>query len=241
MLHHQWQPISNFQSVCVACCVPHHHVDSYSGGWQHEAASRVEQQFRDQVLFERLPAQARASMRSQVGPGAGIALSVVPTGCLTQIPPHLARACGTSVQSIRFATTVLRVQGLECWAEGSSLSKVLHLVFEGRAGGSTNCLMRDLDPPVFATNNRRWEVVLWKLEGAGLPKVRWPSKPRQNLARKHHSFGNVQDKHGGCVGQEFLVAAAKAVATSLLELKVVRGGPSCSVVLADHLAFFATN
>ena len=51
----------------------------------------VEQQFHDQVLFERLPAQARASMRSQVGPGAGIALSVVPTGCLTQIPPHLAR------------------------------------------------------------------------------------------------------------------------------------------------------
>ena len=92
----------------------------------------VEQQFHDQVLFERLPAQARASMRSQVGPGAGIALSVVPTGCLTQIPPHLARACGTSVQSIRFTTTELRIQGLECWAEGSSLSKVLHLVFEGR-------------------------------------------------------------------------------------------------------------
>ena len=32
-------------------------------GWQHEAASRVEQQFRDQLLFERLPAQARALMR----------------------------------------------------------------------------------------------------------------------------------------------------------------------------------
>ena len=40
-------------------------------GWQHE---RVDQQFRDQVLFERLPASARALMRSQAGPGAGTAL-----------------------------------------------------------------------------------------------------------------------------------------------------------------------
>ena len=51
----------------------------------------MDQQFRDQVLFERLPASARALMRSQAGPGAGTALSVVPTSYLTQIPPHLFR------------------------------------------------------------------------------------------------------------------------------------------------------
>ena len=60
-------------------------------GWQHEAASRVEQQFRDQVLFERLLAQDRAMIRSQAGPGAGTAFSVVPTGFLTQIPLRLFR------------------------------------------------------------------------------------------------------------------------------------------------------
>ena len=109
---------------------------------------RVEQQFRDQVLFGRLPASARALMRSQAGPGAGTALSVVPTSYLTQILPHLFRVillrrlrlplppsllrCRVAVQSIRLATTVLRAQGLECWAEGCSLSKVPLLAFVGR-------------------------------------------------------------------------------------------------------------
>ena len=36
-------------------------------------------------------AQDRAMIRSQAGPGAGTALSVVPTDFLTQIPPHLFR------------------------------------------------------------------------------------------------------------------------------------------------------
>ena len=61
------------------------------GNGGHEAASRVEQQFRDQVLFERLLAQDRAMILSQAGPGAGTAFSVVPTGFLTQIPLHLFR------------------------------------------------------------------------------------------------------------------------------------------------------
>ena len=33
---------------------------AFRQGWQHEAASRVEQQFRDQVLFERLPGYVRS-------------------------------------------------------------------------------------------------------------------------------------------------------------------------------------
>ena len=59
-------------------------------GWQHEAASRVERQFRDQVLFERLPAQDKAMIRSQAGPGAGTALSIVPTSFLTHPSPSLS-------------------------------------------------------------------------------------------------------------------------------------------------------
>ena len=60
-------------------------------GWQHEAASRVEGQFRDGVLFERLVPRDRALIRSQTGPGAGLVLTVAPTSLLTKIPPHLFR------------------------------------------------------------------------------------------------------------------------------------------------------
>ena len=47
-------------------------------GWQHEAASRVERQFRDGVLFERLVPRDRALIRSQAGPGAGLVLTKPP-------------------------------------------------------------------------------------------------------------------------------------------------------------------
>ena len=47
-------------------------------GWQHEAASRVERQFRDEDLFGRLAESERALVRSQSGPGSGVALSPHP-------------------------------------------------------------------------------------------------------------------------------------------------------------------
>ena len=47
-------------------------------GWQHEAASRVEESFRETNLFPRLGAARKALMRSQGGPGAGLALSTCP-------------------------------------------------------------------------------------------------------------------------------------------------------------------
>ena len=49
------------------------------GGWQHEAASRVERTFRDVDLFSRLDDPAIAMLRSLGGPGAGLAVST----CLT--------------------------------------------------------------------------------------------------------------------------------------------------------------
>ena len=61
------------------------------GGWQHEAASRVELQFRQEVLFERMGSTDRATLRSQGGSGAGLALTVSPTTLMTKIPPHLFR------------------------------------------------------------------------------------------------------------------------------------------------------
>ena len=60
------------------------------GGWQQEASSCVEKHFQAELL-DRVPEQVQALIRSQAGPGAGAALSVVPTNLETTIPPHLFR------------------------------------------------------------------------------------------------------------------------------------------------------
>ena len=59
-------------------------------GWQHEANSFVEAKFRE-TLFSRLSDQEQALIRSQAGPGAGSALTALPTGSETTIPSHLFR------------------------------------------------------------------------------------------------------------------------------------------------------
>ena len=59
-------------------------------GWQHSAASEVEKCARDE-WFMRATDQVRALVRSQGGPGAGAALTAVPTGRETTIPSHLFR------------------------------------------------------------------------------------------------------------------------------------------------------
>ena len=51
--------------------------------WQHEAASRVDQRFRIEDLFARLTDSGQALVRSQGGPGAGLALSTCPTCRIT--------------------------------------------------------------------------------------------------------------------------------------------------------------
>ena len=59
-------------------------------GWQHAAASKVEHQHREE-LFVHMRPRHRAQVRSQAGPGAGMALSSAPVNFLTRIPPHLFR------------------------------------------------------------------------------------------------------------------------------------------------------
>ena len=61
------------------------------GGWQHEAASRTEQRFRDVELFARLDDTGQALLRSQGGPGAGLALTACPLCRVTSIEPQLFR------------------------------------------------------------------------------------------------------------------------------------------------------
>ena len=57
-------------------------------GWQHEAASRVEQQFRE-GLFEHMSSSRRAMVRSQSGPGAGLDYMTCPSNFLTTFSPQL--------------------------------------------------------------------------------------------------------------------------------------------------------
>ena len=59
-------------------------------GWQHEAASRVEQQFRE-GLFEHKPVSRKALVRSQGGPGAGLTFTTCPTNFLTTFTPQFFR------------------------------------------------------------------------------------------------------------------------------------------------------
>ena len=68
-------------------------------GWQHEASSRTEQQFRDMLFAARLSPSAQATIRSQGGPGAGMALMTCPTCRITTIPPQLFRHPSSSSPS----------------------------------------------------------------------------------------------------------------------------------------------
>ena len=98
-------------------------------GWQHEAASRVEESFRETNLFPRMGDARKALVRSQGGSGAGLALSTCPVNRLTTFSPHVFRVillrrlhlplpltvrncrCGQPV-----ATTAQLVHVPGCWA-----------------------------------------------------------------------------------------------------------------------------
>ena len=64
---------------------------SSRSGWQHEAAFRVEQQFREQQLLLVLSESERALLRSQSGPGAGSFLTVPPTNPLVRFDSQIFR------------------------------------------------------------------------------------------------------------------------------------------------------
>ena len=51
-------------------------IDAIRGGWQHEAASRVEREFRDSVMFPSLTDGEKAFVRFQSGSGAGQPMSL---------------------------------------------------------------------------------------------------------------------------------------------------------------------
>ena len=137
-------------------------------GWQHEASSRVEQDFRES-LFTRMPPSDRALVRSQSGPGAGVAFSASPSSMLTRIEAPLFRVlvqrrlrlplplsqricgCGLSIDPLGHHRAA-------CFALESALARVCR-----EAGGrvATNLFVRNMDLGVpRAGDNRRLEVVV---------------------------------------------------------------------------------
>ena len=54
-------------------------------GWQHEASSRIEREFRDAQLFPTINDAQRALLRSQSGPGAGMFLRTTPCNPVTRL------------------------------------------------------------------------------------------------------------------------------------------------------------
>ena len=70
-----------------------HEPGGTRGGWQHEAASRVERNFRDRRLMLVMSRSDQALLRSQSGPFGGMALSAAPTNAHC---PGSARSCSVS-------------------------------------------------------------------------------------------------------------------------------------------------
>ena len=93
-------------------------------GWQHEAASRTEEHFRE-VLFDTISDRDRALIRSQAGPGAGVALRVAPTSRLTSIasappvaPPFPSTVAGVAAPLTSLAIAVQLALGQVFWGAG---------------------------------------------------------------------------------------------------------------------------
>ena len=147
-------------------------------GWQHEVASRVEETFRAEDLFARMDDPSKALLRSQGGPGAGLALSTCPVSRLTTFTPQLFRVvllrrlhlplpltvrncrCGRPLDSRghhRAACARAGILGGRGWAVENAAARICR-----EAGGrvTTNVMVRDLDlvgPHV--EDARRLEVV----------------------------------------------------------------------------------
>ena len=132
-------------------------------GWQHEAASRFEESFRETNLFPRMGDARKALVRSQGGSGAGLALSTCPVNRLTTSTPQVFRVillrrphlpltltvrncrCGQPLDICghhRAACAPAGVLGGRGWALENVVARIC-----SEAGGrvTTNVLVRNLD------------------------------------------------------------------------------------------------
>ena len=137
-----WQDLAN------GARPPYHDLDDQEPGvvhhgWQHEAASRVERDFRERRLMPRLADHERALLRSQNGPFAGLAFCAAPAsfspeliricfGCFVCVVyvspcPSLFAHVDVAVFLTLLATIGRRVPELGYWADEGSQWKALPL------------------------------------------------------------------------------------------------------------------
>ena len=148
-------------------------------GWQHEASSRVERKHREEELFPQMTPASRALIRSQAGPGAGLALSTSPLCLLTRFPSQVFRVillrrlqlplpltarncrCGHHLDVFGNHRAACARAGVLS-RRGFALESVIARVCR-EAGGrvTTNVLLRDLDLEIAdRTDARRLEVAV---------------------------------------------------------------------------------
>ena len=161
---HTWDALAN------GLRHPTHDADEFEPGakrgWQHEAVSRVERQFRIR-LMERMAEHEQALLRSR-GPMAGMALTASPSSFSTRIDPHLFRVIllrhlrlslplRASVSLWPFSPlAIIELRARELGVLQSAASRVCR---EGGAKVATNVLLRDLDlavPVARADADWRW-------------------------------------------------------------------------------------
>ena len=118
--------------------------------WQHEASSRVELEHRERRILPRLADNEKAMLRSQSGPGSGLALSATPSNFFSsRIEPHLFR-----VLPLRRSFVVVGRRGFPV---ESAITRIRR---EGGARVSTNVFVWDLGLGAFNhLDGRRLEVV----------------------------------------------------------------------------------
>ena len=132
-----------------------------------------------ETLFSRLPDQEQALIRSQAGPGAGSALTAVPTGSETMIPSHLFRIvllrrlrqplplserscrCGRLLDVCGHHHAVCARAGM-LGRQGFSLESIAgRICKEAKGRVRTNMFVRDMDLAVPGVpESRRLEVVV---------------------------------------------------------------------------------
>ena len=140
-----------------------HEPGSPRQGWQHEASSRVEQQFRALDLFPRLTDTEKTMLRSQSGPGAGAFLSTTPSNLLTRIDSFSFRTllcrglrlaiplstricwCGRTIDHFGHHSAACARSGVLARRGFAVESAVARTCREGGGRVATNRMIRDLD------------------------------------------------------------------------------------------------
>ena len=157
----------------------------FQRGWQHEASSRVKRHHREVNVFPRLSESGRDLVRSQAGPGGGLASAACPTCRITSLDSHLFRVlllrrlqlplpltvrscrCGHFLDAHGHHRAACARAGVLA-RRGFSVESVAARICR-EAGGrvTTNILVRDLDLDLEGPGDARKQHSAWRKTKGG--------------------------------------------------------------------------